>query len=791
MLLLQVLAMSLLPYLSPVLAQELEATKSAQANLPTTSELPIPTELPKLPLTEETVSDTAGSANLRPKPQLRQLDKQFFLSHESVVIRVANAQKQDINLELVNQKTGERPNVLVKQEEINNEVFVTLSPGSAITPGKYTLTITDFFGQTLTQDFTWGVLAINPNKSLYLPNETANLAMAVLDEKGEMVCDADLTLIIKSPSQGIEAVLSTENGLIDVNPECLSKEIPMNPDYEAEYLLSGVGKYYLTLEAVTHNGSFVVEDILEVRENLAFEVERNTATRIYPPQAYPVNIKIKANQAFKGTVKEYVPESFQVLAAKVDSVNYNRIELEPILALPQNSQPLIPSLSLPFSSNFEISTRFGEAYEDQGLVEQVIQMLNLSGHDGVDFAVAEGEPVLAVEAGEVIFSGEGDYGLTVILQHSWGQTFYGHLRSLNVEIGAKVEAGAKIAEAGQTGISTGPHLHFGLRPLEPDLNNGYNGMIDPLPYLDLNRQQNVLGELSAKNTNTQVQVLSWDLDLQPGEEVMIGYSYLAPLISPQFYLLGPLSFYEENSTDVIFAENRQWQIAVDAIGLVQSKTKGGKSSSISATYDSATTANNLLVAICANKGSVTITGPSGFSTAINESGTPSQGIFYKIAAGTETSISCSFSSSNFVGIHIYEYSGLVSSSPLDQTSSATGSSTSPSSGSINITQAEELVIVGMTVNSRTSYSGWTNSFTERSDFQSSGSPNSQNIAFAGADRYSSSIGTYTTTATSGNAAWRGQIASFKAPVTSGGPTTGDQMRHGNWFSSGTEQGFTF
>jgi hypothetical protein len=71
--------------------------------------------------------------------------------------------------------------------------------------------------------------------------------------------------------------------------------------------------------------------------------------------------------------------------------------------------------------------------------------------------------------------------------------------------------------------------------------------------------------------------------------------------------------------------------------LIQSKDTSGNGTQI--TLSTPASAGNLLVVICGANASSTITGPSGFSAAINQSGSTSQGIFYKIAAGNEQTIS--------------------------------------------------------------------------------------------------------------------------------------------------------
>lgn len=91
-----------------------------------------------------------------------------------------------------------------------------------------------------------------------------------------------------------------------------------------------------------------------------------------------------------------------------------------------------------------------------------------SYHKGLDFAGAKGDPVVAPADGRVVVAGfEKDgfvvHGNTVILDHGHGVTsIYMHLSKLDVKEGDKVKQGDKLGEIGHTGISTGPHLHWGV-----------------------------------------------------------------------------------------------------------------------------------------------------------------------------------------------------------------------------------------------------------------------------------------------------------------------------------------
>ncbi len=88
-------------------------------------------------------------------------------------------------------------------------------------------------------------------------------------------------------------------------------------------------------------------------------------------------------------------------------------------------------------------------------------------HEGIDIAGPMGTPIFAAATGVVISAGwntEG-YGNLVKIRHPDGSiSFYGHNRRLLVRRGQQVEQGQQIADMGSTGNSTGPHLHFEIRP---------------------------------------------------------------------------------------------------------------------------------------------------------------------------------------------------------------------------------------------------------------------------------------------------------------------------------------
>ena len=117
----------------------------------------------------------------------------------------------------------------------------------------------------------------------------------------------------------------------------------------------------------------------------------------------------------------------------------------------------------PFNGEFPVTQRFGEKITDP------------AGHTGIDYALYVGTPVLAALSGKVIRAAHlaAGYGSHVILEHAGGlQTVYAHLSSISVTVGDTVSEGEEIGRSGNTGNTTGPHLHFEVRrsgkPTDPE-----------------------------------------------------------------------------------------------------------------------------------------------------------------------------------------------------------------------------------------------------------------------------------------------------------------------------------
>jgi len=194
-------------------------------------------------------------------------------------------------------------------------------------------------------------------------------------------------------------------------------------------------------------------------------------TNIQPTQ--PVQ---RTNTARVNPTIQQQPEEL-IAAAPISSGNYN-----PMLEVPvgETVAPQLPDLAsadqyLPSARpNFE-----GYIWPTKGVISSGYGWRWGRMHKGIDIAAPIGTPVVAAANGEVIFSGwnSGGYGNLVKIRHEDGSvTFYAHNNKLLVRTGQYVTQGQQISEMGSTGRSTGPHLHFEVRP-------SGNQAVNPISYL--------------------------------------------------------------------------------------------------------------------------------------------------------------------------------------------------------------------------------------------------------------------------------------------------------------------
>lgn len=119
----------------------------------------------------------------------------------------------------------------------------------------------------------------------------------------------------------------------------------------------------------------------------------------------------------------------------------------------------------PVSVTSESSSQFGSSQPAGRPVGGRLTQAYHTGHNGLDFGIPVGTDVEATMDGKVVYAGwnnEG-YGNLVIVENGPYRTYYAHLSQIPVQLGESVSAGSTIGLSGNTGNSTGPHLHYEAR----------------------------------------------------------------------------------------------------------------------------------------------------------------------------------------------------------------------------------------------------------------------------------------------------------------------------------------
>lgn len=173
----------------------------------------------------------------------------------------------------------------------------------------------------------------------------------------------------------------------------------------------------------------------------------------------------KNNETIDLTNADLVSSANPIINQNVDSISEDLVSLQ----LP----PLLPSEEyLPEAFD-------GYSWPAQGVLSSGYGWRWGRLHKGIDIAAPVGTPIFAAASGEVISAGwnSGGYGNLVKLQHLDGSiTLYAHNNRILVNNGQRVRKGEQIAEMGNTGFSTGSHLHF-------EIHSKNRGVVNPLALL--------------------------------------------------------------------------------------------------------------------------------------------------------------------------------------------------------------------------------------------------------------------------------------------------------------------
>lgn len=143
-----------------------------------------------------------------------------------------------------------------------------------------------------------------------------------------------------------------------------------------------------------------------------------------------------------------------------------------------NGKGLINNYLWPVAGGGRITSKF--AMRQDPVTKRGPEVL----HAGIDIGTPIGTDIYASADGTVSLTydfGKTDYGKCIYISHGNGyQTFYAHLSKFEVKKGDKVSKGMVIAKSGNTGHTTGPHLHYGVRVTGSGNNIWKDGWVDPL-----------------------------------------------------------------------------------------------------------------------------------------------------------------------------------------------------------------------------------------------------------------------------------------------------------------------
>ena len=207
-------------------------------------------------------------------------------------------------------------------------------------------------------------------------------------------------------------------------------------------------KYYAIIEgeeekAYVSEFSQAEEIVNKLREKESNNIDQISILEMYDTELKnfaEVDTTVAALYQQKVIIEQPAPK--KVVTGKVNTslnISYQKV-------------PLTLNLIKPISGI--ITSRFGAK-----------SSIRVSNHTGLDIGASIGTPIKAAAAGTVTFSGyKGSYGYMVVISHSDEvETYYGHCSKLYVTAGQKVNQGDVIAAVGNTGNSTGPHLHLEIR----------------------------------------------------------------------------------------------------------------------------------------------------------------------------------------------------------------------------------------------------------------------------------------------------------------------------------------
>jgi murein DD-endopeptidase MepM/ murein hydrolase activator NlpD len=233
----------------------------------------------------------------------------------------------------------------------------------------------------------------------------------------------------------------------------------------AESTLERVKSFATRLRVIMH-----VEDQAPNLQSKIPDANSNIASNTPPPSPTPL---LEAQNEVIDPEKIELKKEYSALDSKISQLAHEALHTEELLQdeyeILYDKKSFLAALPTRQPASGYFTSGFGVRTSPYG---DRIKM-----HEGLDIANRLDTPIRAPADGEVIFAdSKAGYGLTMILNHGYGiETWYGHLRRFAVSKGEKVRRGTKIALLGNSGRSTGPHVHYEVRV------HGYP--VDPRSYI--------------------------------------------------------------------------------------------------------------------------------------------------------------------------------------------------------------------------------------------------------------------------------------------------------------------
>lgn len=240
-----------------------------------------------------------------------------------------------------------------------------------------------------------------------------------------------------------------------------------------------ISRYYL-IEEITKYDSNLLETIereknkiQEIKKQLA---QKNENLKVIKNNQEKTLIALENARTIKNSYVEVLTEEELEIQKQVEEYNQklNNIDAQmAILAMVNSDSEFIGGEFLwPAPGNTIITSYYGMRFHP------ILHYYR--SHNGIDIGTPTGAPIVASNPGTIITASYvGSYGNVVMIDHGGGVvTNYAHGSKILVKVGQVVERGEIIMEAGSTGLSTGPHLHFEIK---------INGtFVNPLPYVTNN-----------------------------------------------------------------------------------------------------------------------------------------------------------------------------------------------------------------------------------------------------------------------------------------------------------------